>query len=210
MKQKIVSNAGAGMLERERNPIVSKVATTGIFLRELIRFPREIGAVLPSSRNLSKAMAKWLPMNSNEYVLELGPGTGVVTEALFEHGLREDRLVAIEQSPRMADLLRARFPRATIITGDAFQLDVLLKEKASHVETVGAVVSSLPLLNFKPAIADGLARKIHSLLPPKGRLVQYSYKIRGLQPKAAEHFQLVASKRVWLNLPPALVSVYQK
>ena len=210
MKQKIIGSGGEGTLQRERNPITAKLAATGLFIQELIRFPREVGAILPSSRHLSMAMANWLPANPNEHVLELGPGTGVVTEALLERGLPEDRLIAIEQSPRMADLLRERFPKAHIITGDAFQLDKLLKTKVRHVETIGAVFSSLPLLNFEPAIAEDLARKIHALLPAKGRLVQYSYRIRGKQPKAAEHFHFVASNLIWRNLPPARVSVYQK
>ena len=103
-----------------------------LFIQELVNNPREIGAILPSSRNLAMAMAKWLPHDSDAYALELGPGTGAVTQALIERGLREDRLIGIERSPKMADHLRARFPRAKIITGDAFQLDDLLKRHVPH------------------------------------------------------------------------------
>ena len=42
-----------------------------------------------------------------------------LVQALIERGLREDRLVAIENNPKLARLLRLRFPRAHIITGDA-------------------------------------------------------------------------------------------
>ena len=48
----------------------------------------------------------------------------------------------------MADLLRSRFPKAKIITGDAFKLDELLHRHARHVDNVGAVFCSLPLRNF--------------------------------------------------------------
>ena len=68
-------------------------------------------------------MARWLPRNPESFVLELGPGTGAVTDALLKHGLREDRLIAIENNPTLAKLLRKRFPRAQIITGDAWDLD---------------------------------------------------------------------------------------
>jgi phosphatidylethanolamine/phosphatidyl-N-methylethanolamine N-methyltransferase len=155
-------------------------------------------------------MARWLPPDPDAYVLELGPGTGVVTEALLERGLREDRLIAIEMSPKMADHLRQCFPRAKIITGDAFKLDALLKRHAPRVENISVVFSSLPLLNFEPHIADGLAKKIRALLPREGKLVQYSYQMGNKQPKAAAHFRFVASNRIWLNVPPARVSVYQK
>lgn len=190
--------------------LLAKLNATSLFLQELVNKPREIGAILPSSRNLAHAMARWLPARSDAYALELGPGTGSVSEALLERGLREDRLIAIEQSPKMADLLRSRFPRATIITGDAFQLDELLKFFPRHAANVGMVFSSLPLLNFEEHIADTLAKKIRELLPSGGRLVQYSYHLGNKQPKAAAHFRCIASDISWFNLPPARVSVYQK
>ena len=190
--------------------LLAKLNATTLFLQELVNCPRQVGAILPSSKNLAVAMARWLPTHSDAYVLELGPGTGVVTQALLDRGLREDRLIAIEQSPKMADHLRTRFPRARIITGDAFQLDKLLKRHTRQADNIGMVFSSLPLLNFEPHIADTLAKKIRALLPPEGKLVQYSYHLGNRQPKAATHFRYLASDLIWLNLPPARVSVYQK
>jgi phosphatidylethanolamine/phosphatidyl-N-methylethanolamine N-methyltransferase len=180
-----------------------------LFIQELVTKPREIGAILPSSRNLAVAMARWLPRDPHAYALELGPGTGAVTEALIDRGLREDRLIAIEQSPKMADHLRSRFPRAKVITGDAFKLDELLKRHASHVDKINTVISSLPLMNFPADIAHDLARKIRAILPNGGKLVQYTYRVTRT-PKAAAHFRCVASNVVWLNVPPARVSVYEK
>ena len=190
--------------------LIAKLNSTGLFLQELMNRPRQVGAILPSSKQLAMAMARWLPADRNAHVLELGPGTGVVTEALLERGLREDRLIAIEMSDKMADHLRQRFPRANIITGDAFKLDELLKRHAPKADNICVVFSSLPLLNFEERIADNLARKIRALLPCEGKLVQYSYQLGNKQPKAAAHFRFVASNRIWLNVPPARVSVYQK
>ncbi|HEX3798885.1 MAG TPA: methyltransferase domain-containing protein [Verrucomicrobiae bacterium] len=189
--------------------LLAKLNSTTLFLQELVNAPRQVGAILPSSKKLAVAMARWLPPHGDSYALELGPGTGVVSHALLERGLREDRLIAIEKSPKMADHLRSSFPRATIITGDAFELDELLAKHAPG-KKIGVVFSSLPLLNFEAHIADMLARKIRALLPDQGKLVQYSYHLGNQQPKAAAHFQNVASDLIWLNLPPARVSVYQK
>ncbi|MGA2788334.1 MAG: rRNA adenine N-6-methyltransferase family protein, partial [Verrucomicrobiota bacterium] len=106
--------------------IIAALADSGLFLREWFADPQRTGAVAPSSPHLAAAMARWLPFDPESYVLELGPGTGAVTQALIERGLREDRLVAIENNPKLARLLHRRFPRARIITGDAWQLDELL------------------------------------------------------------------------------------
>jgi phosphatidylethanolamine/phosphatidyl-N-methylethanolamine N-methyltransferase len=184
------------------------LSDTGLFLQEWLANPKRTGSVVPSSKRLAAAMARWLPQNRDSYVLELGPGTGVVTESLLKHGLREDRLVAIERNPKLARLLRERFPAATIITGDAWQMDSLLQNR--HIDSVGAIMSSLPLLNFSVEEAEALAGKIRSVLSPSGHWVQYSYGIHKLRPRGADSFNLHASKIVWLNLPPARVSVFQK
>jgi phosphatidylethanolamine/phosphatidyl-N-methylethanolamine N-methyltransferase len=190
--------------------LLAKLSATTLFLQEWITCPKEVGAIVPSSKNLAVAMARPLPPESDGYALELGPGTGAVTEALLERGLSQERLIAIERSPKMAELLRKRFPRANVINGDAFQLDTLLHRHASYAENICAVFSSLPLLNFEPKIADDLAKKIRSILRPGGKLVQYSYHLFNRQPKAAAHFRYVASDLVWFNVPPARVSVYEK
>ena len=110
----------------------------------------------------------------------------------------------------MARLLRRRFPSAHIITGDAWHLDVLLRECHEPIESVGAVISSLPLLNFPHAEAEALTQKIRAVLEPDGNWVQYSYHLGKKQVRGAASFQLRASKIVWFNFPPARVSVFKK
>jgi phosphatidylethanolamine/phosphatidyl-N-methylethanolamine N-methyltransferase len=190
--------------------LIAAIADSGLFLREWFADPQRTGAVAPSSRQLAAAMAGWLPSDPESFVLELGPGTGAVTAALLEHGLREDRLVAIENNPIMARRLRERFPSAHIILGDAWHLDDLLRLRRERIESVGAVISSLPLLNFPPHEAETLARKIRRVLDPGGKWVQYSYHIGNGHPRGASNFHLHASKIVWFNLPPARVNVYRK
>ena len=190
--------------------LIATLTDSTLFLREWIANPQRMGSVAPSSRQLTAAMAHWLPENPESYVLELGPGTGAVTQALIERGLREEKLIAIEHNPALAKLLRKRFPQAHIITGDAWQLDSLLAELPQPVTSVGAIISSLPLVNFKHAEAETLAQKIRNVLEPDGKWVQYSYQIHKRRSRGSSTFNLHASKIVWLNLPPARVSVFQK
>jgi phosphatidylethanolamine/phosphatidyl-N-methylethanolamine N-methyltransferase len=190
--------------------LIAALTDTTVFLQEWFANPQRTGSLAPSSPQLGAAMAQWLPADPESFVLELGPGTGAVTEALIKRGLREDRLVAIERNPKMARLLREKFPRAQIIIGDAWNLDHLLRSRREPVESVGAVISSLPLLNFPVEEAEALAQKIRSVLQPQGNWVQYSYRIHKLRTRGASSFRLRASKIVWLNFPPARVSVFQK
>ena len=190
--------------------IIAALSDSTVFLREWIANPQRTGAVAPSSPQLGAAMARWLPRDRESFVLELGPGTGAVTDALLKQGLREDRLVAIEKNPTLARRLQKKFPRAHIIAGDAWELDQLLRDCPLPIASVGAVISSLPLLNFPKAQADALALKIRAVLEPRGRWVQYSYQIIKDRSRGGDDFKLLSSKVVWFNLPPARVSVYQK
>ena len=190
--------------------LLATLTDTTLFLQEWLANPQRTGSLVPSSRKLAAAMARWLPSDPESFVLELGPGTGAVTQALLERGLREDRLVAIERNPKLAHLLRERFPDARIISGDAWHLDDLLRRQRQPIASVGAVISSLPLLNFSVEQAEDLAQKIRAVLEPQGTWVQYSYRIHEPRSRGSTDFRLLASKIVWLNLPPARVSVFQK
>ena len=190
--------------------LLATLSDTTLFLQEWLFHPKRTGSLVPSSKRLAEAMTRWLPANPESYVLELGPGTGIVTGALLHRGLREDKLVAIENNPKLAHLLRERFPQAQIITGDAWRLDELLRDRPQPIESVGAVISSLPLLNFPKDQVEALGQKIRAMLEPQGNWVQYSYRIDKLRPHGAASFRLHASKIVWFNLPPARVSVFRK
>ena len=190
--------------------IIATLADSTLFLREWLVNPQRTGSVAPSSPQLGAAMARWLPRNPESFVLELGPGTGAVTDALLKYGLRENRLIAIEHNPTLARLLQKKYPRASIIAGDAWDLETLLAQLPEPVSSVGAVISSLPLLNFPKAQADSLAQKIRAILEPRGRLVQYSYHLIKDRSRGTDDFRLLASKIVWWNLPPARVHVFQK
>ncbi len=190
--------------------LLATLSDTTLFLQEWLGNPRRTGSIVPSSRQLAKAMARWLPASPASFVLELGPGTGIITEALLQHGLPEEKLIAIENNPKLAGLLRKRFPRANVIVGDAWHLDELLRDRPRPVESVGAVISSLPLLNFSVEKAEALAQKIRVVLEPQGNWVQFTYRIHKLRPRGAASFRLHASKIVWFNLPPARVSVFRK
>jgi len=148
-------------------------------------------------------MARWLPKNGEAPVLELGPGTGIVTAELLAAGLPEDRLVAVEKSEKLASYLSARYPLSRIIPGDALELDRLFAG-----ERFGAIISSLPLKIFSPEQVEILSSQIAGLLLPGAPWVQFSYHIVNGHPPT-KSFRSVDSRIVWMNLPPAKVSVYQ-
>jgi phosphatidylethanolamine/phosphatidyl-N-methylethanolamine N-methyltransferase len=182
----------------------AKTTPLRLFLSEIAKRPKQMGTVWPSSPALAEAMARWLPVHKGELILELGPGTGIVTEKLLEAGLPQAQLVAVEKSERLAGFLRERFPGARIIAGDALELDRVLQGMK-----FGAVFSSLPLKAFSAEQVERISAAIHNVLLPGANWIQYSYQIiNGHAP--AKSFYAVDSEIVWQNLPPAKVSVYRR
>lgn len=174
-----------------------------LFLSEMAKRPLLIGAIWPSSPALGEAMARWLPEEKGALVLELGPGTGIVTEKLLAAGLPPQQLVAVEKSERLAGFLRERFPQARIVACDALELDRELEGMK-----FGAVISSLPLKLFTAEQLERVAAAIHNVLGPEGQWVQFSYQI--INGKVPASFRAVHSEIVWQNFPPAKVSVYRR
>ena len=76
------------------------------FLKALIAAPRLTGAVAPSGRTLARAMATAIGSPPNGLIVELGPGTGPVTQSLIETGVAPRRLVLVEYDPGFCQLLR--------------------------------------------------------------------------------------------------------
>lgn len=183
--------------------MASKSMVLGQFLMEIARNPFQIGAVWPSSPALARSMARWLPEGGDHPVLELGPGTGIVTEELLAAGLLEERLVAVEKSPALARSMQTRFPRARILSGDALEIRELLQG-----QKVCAVFSGLPLKVFKPDQVLRLASQIEGCLLPGAPWIQFSYQLVSSRPPAPS-FRATNSQLVWRNIPPARVSVYR-
>src|ERR1700736_5929841 len=116
----------------------------GRFIRSWIERPLSIGAVTPSGKILARTMARYVDPQSAGPVVELGPGTGPVTEALVEAGVDPARLVLVESNPAFCRILRARYPEATLVQGDAYSMRRLLD--ALLLQPAAAFVSGLPLI----------------------------------------------------------------
>jgi len=171
-----------------------------VFLRELMANPREIGAVWPSSRQLAKSIAAAVPCDGKGKIVELGGGTGTVTEALLARGIPPERLVVVERAPALVAILRARFPRIQVMEGDAMHLTHLLRGE----KDIAVIVSGLPLRSLPPKVVVTIIREVSEVLEPGGLFVQFTYFMRP-QRSITQRFAAISSRLVLGNLPPARV-----
>lgn len=176
------------------------------FLKALLARPKNVGAIAPSSPALARAIAREVDPARPGPVLELGPGTGVVTEALVERGIAPERITAIEYDPEFAALVTARCPRVRVVRGDAFDLTKTLG--VDDTASFAGIVSGLPLLNFPMEQRQLLLDQIFARLAPGAPFVQFSY---GMHPPVTlPGVAVTRAAVIWLNLPPARVWTYRR
>ncbi len=166
------------------------------------------GAVAPSGPWLARTMASYVNPRLEGPVIELGPGTGPVTQALIGRGIAQERLILVEYSADFCKLLKRRFPNATIVQGDAYNiaetLSGILKEPAS------AIVSSLPLVTKPMETRLALLDAASKLVAKEAPFIQFTYSLIPPIPAHLPHHTCKASKRIWRNVPPAKVWVYNQ
>lgn len=174
------------------------------FLREFLARPRQIASPIPSGRRLAETIAAQIDPEPGGAVLELGPGTGSVTQAIRDRGISDFELLAIESDRRFVRLLRRQMPRVRIIEGNAFAFMRLLGEEAHGLRSI---VSGLPVLGRPLEARRRLLSDAIAALKPGGSFIQFSYSPRSPYPRS-DNIDVKRAAIVWLNLPPMHVWVY--
>lgn len=170
------------------------------FFRSWVRNPLRTAAVAPSGQALARLMTKEIGPSTGP-VVELGPGTGVFTQALLTRGVTADDLTLVESNPDFVELLRDRFPRTRVVRADA-----AADRWPLHGAEIGAVVSGLPLLAMNDEAVGSVLGTAFTHLRPGGRFYQFTYAARCPVPTTVlEALGLRATLvgRTWRNLPPA-------
>jgi phospholipid N-methyltransferase len=189
------------------NDLLNSASFLGRFLND----PSSVGAVVPSSKQLARRMASYLPQVRDEWIVELGAGTGVVTAAIAKHITDYNRFLAIDLCPKMVGSIQRQLPHIKVAQGDATRLDELLSHHSSNPSPrVQAIVSSLPLRSLPSEVVTKILSQIERLLAKDGVLIQFTYDIRtriGIAPKG---FVRSNTSVVWFNIPPARVEVFRR
>lgn len=186
------------------------------FLRAFLASPQTVGSVTPSSRHLSAACVAAAHIPRGGRVVELGAGTGPITEVLVrEHG--GDQLVVFEPNSLLTPALRERFPGLNVIEEPAGP-ELAERVAREGLDAVDAVVSGLPWTLWSGEIQDAILEGITSALTPEGRFVTYTYvhgpftpNGRAFRARLERWFADVHVEQiVWCNVPPAMVVVGAK
>jgi phospholipid N-methyltransferase len=191
------------MPEAKRERRSKAWADHGRFFRGWLRNPRSVGALFPSSSSLAKLLVTGIRPGAK--VIELGAGTGTVTQAILDAGVSRGDLLLLEKDKSFAKLLVRRFPGVDVVNADAGALD----RYASRLDgPADFIISGLPLVLFSAEEKNRLLEHVFATLGDKGRLHQFTYV--GRCPVPREQLAALGARAALIgvalfNVPPAFV-----
>jgi phosphatidylethanolamine/phosphatidyl-N-methylethanolamine N-methyltransferase len=186
-----------------------------LMLGRFVRSPRTVGAVAPSSRALAAEMVRDLDLSGKATVVELGPGTGVITRAIAAKLGPEAHAIAVDIEPEFVAAIGKRYPRIEAVCASAADLAALLRER--NVFPADHILSGLPFASLPADITTSILDAIASSLRPGGTFTTFQY-LNGYPTPLASTFRQAMTDRmgepparrvVWRNLPPAFVLTWR-
>ncbi len=183
--------------------------------KQILKNPRELGTVAPSSPYLAKCVVAAANINKQQHVVEVGAGTGPITRHIIKE-VTPEQFCIVEPNPEMLGTLKEEYPSAHHSAEYVQELETVVQ--GLGWSKVDVVVSSLPWSIFpKPAVVSGL-EAIHSVLTPNGKVLtlvyshaQYFPSSLYLEHQFNRYFEHVYRTRTtWRNVPPGYFLVGER
>ncbi|WP_019852840.1 class I SAM-dependent methyltransferase [Actinopolyspora mortivallis] len=179
------------------------------FFATALRNPTTVGAATPTSKAVARTVARFLPTTGSPTVVELGPGTGSLSDEIHTRLPATGRHVGIELNEDLVRHLRARIPGMESVHADARELRHTLTRLG--VDSADAIVSSIPWSLLAADVQRDILDQCRRVLTPEGRFtalaclpMQHSPGGKRFRAELHSTFAEVGTRIVWRNLPPLL------
>ncbi len=149
-----------------------------LFWQEFRRTFHSTGAVLPSGPWLCRALARYVSGDGQpRRILEVGPGTGVVTDKIIMQMGAADALDLVELNDRFVESLRRRLsddPRWRIVASRV-TIHHMPVERLAPPQPYHVIVSCLPFNNFPAAVVRSILAHLEMLAAHGATLSFFEY-----------------------------------
>ena len=175
------------------------------FIKQYIKKPTTVGAVLPSSERLANKMIEGINFNDSECIVEYGPGTGVFTEKLIQNRSKNTVIILIEYNYDFCNMLKDKYKyeeNLYIINDSAENIGKYLKKY--NISSVDYIVSGLPFASLPKEISGNILNESKKILKKDGKFITFQYTLFKKQ-FINEFFGEIDIKREIKNIPPAYV-----
>jgi len=182
------------------NTISKYVYNTYLFLKSWFDSPKRMGTLFPTFARTGRMLASVIKDVQNVRVLELGMGTGQVTEQILNSGVRMENFATVEFDPKFCSEVQARHPDLKILNMDA--ASIATKAPKEFIGQTDYIISTLPLITLGVNKAKEIIDAIFKVLKPGGVYVQITY--HPAKPTYMKSMGLKVTKLCisWINLPP--------
>ena len=170
-------------------------------MRTMIRHPRQVGAVWPTSRKAVSDLLDLADFGEARTVLEFGAGTGVYTRQVLPRLRPDGRFLSFELDPDLAATVSGRLfdPRIRLINDSAEYAESYLEGEKADI-----LVSSVPFTSLPAGQREDLLLSARASLKPGGRMLVLQYS-KTVLPHLRRHFGPVRMRVSPVNLPPAFL-----
>lgn len=175
------------------------------FIKQFIKNPLSVGAILPSSRFLNEQMIQGVCFTSAEVIVEYGPGTGVLTQLLITNRNPKTILILVEKNEYFYNCLKEKYIHEVnffIHHGSATDISTYLK--SIGVQEADCILSGLPFASLPEEVSHEILEVSKKILKPNGKFITFQYSLFKKK-LLAQYFEKTSTKLVKRNLPPAFV-----
>ncbi len=181
------------------------------FIRQFIMNTGMIGAIAPSSRFLAAEMVRGLDLANARTVLEYGPGSGIITDAILPRLGKQTKFLPIELNDDMVASFKKRHPRVPLIHDSVEHARRICDEHG--IDRVDYIICGLPWASFPESLQIRILEGVTRVLRPGGTLVTFGYHVGTLLPAGKRFARLLPryftkmnrTAVIWRNIPPAFV-----
>lgn len=179
-----------------------------LFLKKFLQQGVRVASIVPSSKWLAQAVLQNINWADAEVIVELGGGTGAITNEIIRHRPATCRVVVVEQDGDFVEILKERFgdeENVDIVHGDVDKLDEELTRLG--IRKVSYFVSGLPFPSMKNAVQENMMACVREYLTEGGsynQITEIPYIFKFVYKK---FFQDVMYKNEPRNIPPGGVYI---
>lgn len=179
------------------------------FIKEYLRHPFKIGAIVPSSKYLAACITKPINFQECDCIVEYGPGTGVFTKEIINKKRESTLFLMIEQNRTFYNKLARQYgkiPGVKVIHGKAENIEDYMKR--FHIDSVDYIISGLPFASLPKEVSNSILTKTKQVINRNGKFITFQYSMvkRNL---FEQYFSIKNRIQEYRNLPPAYVLVMQ-
>ncbi|WP_245775663.1 class I SAM-dependent methyltransferase [Saccharopolyspora flava] len=168
-----------------------------------------VGAATPTSHAVAATVAQVVPSTGTPVVVELGPGTGSLSDGIHDRLPAGARHLGIELGADLVAHLRENKPWLEVVHGDAGDLKAVLADRG--IDRVDAVISSIPWSLLDDSAQGHILDQVTQALTPHGAFTALTYlpaertrNARRFRGRLHESFDEVLTHTTWRNFPPIL------